>query len=63
MPEESQGLANRSGPPRSPAFEVEKSAKGWRWSAYDTLGRLAGEGLAPTKAAAATRVIDTLART
>jgi hypothetical protein len=48
---------------RAFAFEFEKSEKGWRWLAYDPFGRVAGEGIAPTKAIAAACVIDTLART
>jgi len=44
-------------------FQFERLEQGWRWMAYDRLGRVADQGIAPTKAAAAARVIDTLART
>jgi hypothetical protein len=44
-------------------FTFEKAADGWRWSAFDRLGRIAGEGVAPTKAMAAAFVIQALSRT
>ena len=49
----------------SPAFgfKLQKTADGWRWVAFDTLGRIADEGEAGTKVEAAARVIRALAKT
>lgn len=44
-------------------FQMTKAAEGWRWTAFDPLGRVAAEGVAPTKAIAAANVIRALART
>jgi hypothetical protein len=49
--------------PRAFDFTFEKAPDGWRWSAFDRLGRIAGEGVAPTKAMAAAYVIQALSRT
>jgi hypothetical protein len=56
----------RAAPDVTPAafgFDVAKAPDGWRWTAYDNLGRVAAEGVAPTKAVAAACLIQELART
>ena len=43
-------------------FRLERAPSGWRWQAFDLLGRVAAEGVAPSKPAAAACLIDALAR-
>ena len=44
-------------------FKLERADGGWRWTAFNLLGEVAGQGVAPSKAAAAACVIRALART
>jgi hypothetical protein len=48
--------------PTTFGFELQKTPEGWRWTAFDTLGRVAEEGVAPTKALAAAHVVRALSR-
>ncbi len=44
-------------------FEVAQSSKGWHWTAYDSLGRVADQGVAPNRTTAAACLIRALSRT
>lgn len=44
-------------------FKFERGEDGWRWTAFDTLGRITEHGLARSRAEAAANVIRALART
>ncbi|MFL5297854.1 MAG: hypothetical protein ACJ798_15875 [Phenylobacterium sp.] len=56
---------DREPTPNDPAnfgFRLARTPEGWRWTAYDTLGRVSDEGVAPTKALAAAHVVRALSR-
>lgn len=59
-------ISSAAGEQKGPAkfgFTIKPTERGWRWAAFDLLGRCAANGEAATRAEAAAHVIRALART